>query len=236
MLRLDLIHCYIQSQNHFYDNNSVQKQGGVCLPHIRNSYFGWLQKEDSPTPDIPVKLDDHYQGGIVFYVDGTGKHGLIAAAMDQAATDPWWNGTFVTTNATSLTAGKTNTTSIISAQGNTGTYAAKLCRDYKGGGFSDWYLPAKDQLNTLYAQKNLVGGFVSEIYWSSSEFDTAEVWVQDFTDGTQHTDNTSDGANVHTRAIRDSKTPFEQSVNHKRTGFNSNFPHFTEYEENMDQA
>jgi len=164
---------------------------------------GGCKKDNSTTPDIPVKLGDHYQGGIVFVVDAAGKHGLIAATADQAVTDPWWNGSFVATGATSMTAGKTNTTTIINAQGNTGTYAAKLCRDYKGGGFSDWYLPAKDQLNTLYAQKNLVGGFVSEIYWSSTEFDTADIWVQDFTDGIQNLDNSSDGANVHTRAIRE---------------------------------
>ena len=74
----------------------------------------------------------------------------------------------------------------ITTQGNTGSYAAKLCRDYRGGGFSDWYLPAKDELNLLYAQKSLVGGFVNEIYWSSSEFDTGDAWVQDFTDGAKN--------------------------------------------------
>ena len=161
-------------------------------------------KKDNSTPsDTIVKLGDPHQGGIVFFVDGSGKHGLIAASQDQAASEPWFNGAFLSTGATSFAAGKTNTDAIITTQGNTGSYAAKLCRDYRGGGFSDWYLPAKDELNLLYAQKSLVGGFVNEIYWSSSEFDTGDAWVQDFTDGTQHTDNTSDGANVHTRAIRE---------------------------------
>lgn len=34
------------------------------------------------------------------------------------------------------------------AMGN--AYAAKHCRDYRGGGFADWYLPAVDELEILY--------------------------------------------------------------------------------------
>jgi hypothetical protein len=159
-------------------------------------------KKDEPAPEVIPKLGETYQGGIVFYLDGTAKHGLIAAASDQSVTDAWWNGSFVETGATSATNGSANTTSIISAQGNTGIYAAKLCRDYRGGGFSDWFLPAKDQLATLYSQKTLVGGFTTQIYWTSTEESVGSVWVQDFETGEQHLDNPSDGANVHTRAIR----------------------------------
>jgi len=157
---------------------------------------------DPSTPIDEPKLGGSYQGGIVFYLDATGKHGLLAATIDQSATDPWFNLSFVATGSTSTTNGSANTTAIIQAQGNSGLYAAKLCRDYKGGGFNDWFLPSKDQLNSLYLQKDLVGGFSNSTYWSSSEYDVGEAWVQYFLDGEQHLDNTSDGANVHTRAIR----------------------------------
>jgi hypothetical protein len=159
---------------------------------------------DTPVPDIPatLKLGDSFQGGIVFYIDATRKHGLIAATADQSRLTSWWNGTFVTTGATSTTDGAANTTKIIQVQGNSANYAAKLCRDYNGGGYKDWFLPAKDQLNVLYQQKNLVGGFVDEIYWSSTEISYGEAWVQYFLDGQQWVDNTSDGATVGTRAIR----------------------------------
>lgn len=159
-------------------------------------------KKDEPDPVVIPKLGEPYQGGIVYYLDGTGMHGLIAAASDQSPTDPWWNGSFVVTGATSATNGAGNTTAIITAQGNTGTYAAKLCRDYRGGGFNDWFLPSKDQLSTLYSKKVLVGGFTANIYWTSTEEGVGTVWVQDFETGEQNLDNPSDGANVHTRAIR----------------------------------
>ena len=150
-----------------------------------------------------IELGSEYQGGIIFYIDGTGQQGLVVARTDQSTSDPWYNGDFVTTNALSSTDGKANTELIVKAQGNTGAYAAKICRDYKGGGYGGWFLPSKDQLNLLYQNRHLLDNFAEEIYWSSTEYDIGSAWVQDFTNGDQYLDNTSDRANVHTRAIRE---------------------------------
>lgn len=150
-----------------------------------------------------IELGGNYQGGIIFYIDETGQHGLIAAKEDQSITDPWWNQEFLNTGAVSLSDGKDNTKLIIEAQGNTGLYAAKICNDYESGGYNDWFLPSKDQLNILYQNKHLMEGFVEQLYWTSTEYEIAIAWVQDFTSGEQHLDSTSDSANVHTRAIRE---------------------------------
>ena len=158
-------------------------------------------KDDDKVP-VELKIGASYQGGIIFSIDITGKHGLIAAISDQSVTDPWWNGSFMATGATSTANGSANTTAIINVEGNSGNYAARNCRNYRGGGFSDWFLPSKDQLNILYGQKAVIGNFTTQIYWSSTEYDLGDAWVQDFETGEQHLDNTSDGANVHTRAVR----------------------------------
>ncbi|MEX2231280.1 MAG: hypothetical protein WD824_03925 [Cyclobacteriaceae bacterium] len=147
-------------------------------------------------------MGDTYQGGIVFYIDATGTHGLLAAPEDASRSVVWFNGTFIDTGARSLTNGSTNTDLILTAHGHTAQYAARLCRDFRGGGFSDRYLPAKDELNTLYTNKALVGNFADNIYWSSSQYDVSDIWVQDFGTGQQHHDNSSDGANVAVRAVR----------------------------------
>ena len=53
------------------------------------------------------------------------------------------------------------------------TYAAGLARAYNGGVYTDWYLPSKDELNKLYLNKVVIGGFAGGFpdgfYWSSSE-------------------------------------------------------------------
>lgn len=135
---------------------------------------------------MPFTLGQSFGGGIIFYIDGTGQHGLIAALNDISTGIIWHNGNYVTTNATSLTDGFTNTNLIITAQGNTAAYAAKLCKDYNGGGFNDWFLPSKDQLNRLYLQKALVGNFANNSYWSSTELDNLNAWYQYFVDGWQN--------------------------------------------------
>jgi hypothetical protein len=164
------------------------------------------KKNDSNQDPVNLKLGTSYQGGIIFSLDATGKHGLIAAIDDQSSTAPWWNGSFIssfiTTGATSITDGSANTDAIIQVQGNNGSYAAKVCRDYSGGGFNDWFLPSKDQLNILYGQKTLVGNFSTDIYWSSTESEDGFTWVQYFIDGGQHINSTADLSNFHTRAIR----------------------------------
>lgn len=178
--------------------NSVNSKGSLLLISFLLLVTSSCQEDN--TPHL-IELGETHQGGIIFYIDGTGKHGLISSPDDLSRSTSWWNGTFVATGATSTTNGLSNTTIIVTAQGNTESYAAKLCKDYRGGGRDDWYLPSKDELNTLYNQKVLVGGFANEIYWSSTEIELGSAWVQYFLDGSQFSDNTSDGATVGTRAI-----------------------------------
>ena len=70
-----------------------------------------------------------------------------------------------------------------------GWSAAQLCNDLVLGGYSDWYLPSKDELNKLYLNKGAVGGFASAYdsayYWSSTEKNFSFTWVQNFHDGYQ---------------------------------------------------
>lgn len=140
----------------------------------------------STTGSTPLAIGDNYGGGIIFWLDATGQHGLIAATTDQSTGLHWYNGSYTTTNAVrdGIGAGMYNTERIIANQ-STGSYAAQLCANYQGGGYGDWYLPSKYELNLLYLQKTAVGGFVSAYYWSSLEYDSSNAWLQYFHDGTQ---------------------------------------------------
>lgn len=131
-------------------------------------------------------LGDTAGGGIIFYLDSTRQHGFIAATSDLGEFT-WWNelqpgcGDIATgmhyintrTTARAIGKGATNTDTIILKQGNTGSYAAKACRDYRGGGFNDWFLPSADELMALQKaySKGITGGFAAnENYSSSTEY------------------------------------------------------------------
>jgi len=128
-------------------------------------------------------------GGLVFYDKGSMSDGwryLEAAPSNQSTGIQWYNGNSVVTGATATGAGsgRANTSTIISKQG-TGNYAAALCDKLVLGGFDDWFLPSKDELNLMYTnlRKAGRGGFGSAWYWSSSEYTKLSAWIQDFSDG-----------------------------------------------------
>ena len=129
-------------------------------------------------------LGDHYGGGIIFQIDSAGQHGLIADTADLDTGIVWTSGAFNISNATrnGIGAGRFNTERIIIRQG-TGAYAAQVCADYQGGGYSDWYLPSVNELNILYQQQNMVGGFTSNAYWSSNELSNQQATAITFNGG-----------------------------------------------------
>ena len=190
-------------------------------------------------------VGESYQGGIIFWVDQTGQHGLIAAKADQSSGIQWYNGTYFATNATAdgIYAGAKNTEVIISTQTNVGLacsdpgpnpiypyyctldsstvvpastapYAALVAANYSiqddgtslctGAAtetcYGDWYLPSKFELNLLYAQKSVVGGFANSYYWSSTEASSTSAWLQNFRRGIQTNFNKYDANRV--RAVR----------------------------------
>lgn len=147
-------------------------------------------------------IGDYYGGGIIFWLDPSGEHGLIADTIAQAMGATWYNGTNTTTNAVrdGIGAGMYNTERIIINQGP-GTYAAQLCANYQGGGYGDWYLPSKYELNLMYVQRSVIGGFTvnNPSYWSSTEGDNGNAWLQN-SQGAQH--NYFKNTNTWVRAIR----------------------------------
>ena len=168
--------------------------------------------------DVNGSMDvgDFYQGGVVFYIFvdvDTGyvageTHGLIAAVQDQSSGIRWYNGSYVTTEATStaLGTGATNTTTIISVQGATETsYAAGLARAYTG-----WFLPSKDELNKMYlnratinttAASNSGSDFGNSYYWSSTETGNSTAWIQSFYNGSQSS-YAKNSTSTNVRAVR----------------------------------
>ena len=138
-------------------------------------------------------IGENYGGGIVFYVYDNGQHGLIAATADQSTGIRWYGGSNTNTRARAdgVGAGLKNTSIIIANQGpvDGNAFAATVCNEYSvtvgGVTYGDWYLPSKYELNLLYLQKAVVGGFANYVYWSSSEYVASSAWAQYFYNGAQ---------------------------------------------------
>jgi hypothetical protein len=154
--------------------------------------------------------------------------GIVIEDKDGAATkivslteanSTEWSTENVVTDAISETDGKVNLTAIQSIDGWEEKYPAfKWCDDYTDASDnSEWYLPAKDELNQIYKVKYYVNATIDKIiagggtatklknsylyYWSSSQGETINgVWLQRFEDGYQEYGNKSDTYSV--RAVR----------------------------------
>jgi|WetSurMetagenome_2_1015567.scaffolds.fasta_scaffold01988_9 hypothetical protein len=143
-------------------------------------------KKDETEDNRTYKVGENYGGGVVFYVDDTGKHGLIAALNDVTGTGSiaWGcQGTNIPGTGTAKGTGQANTAAIVNGCATAGI-AARLCDQLNLNGFDDWYLPSKDELDLIYDNLKVTGksDFSNFLYWSSSQVDASNVWTQNFWD------------------------------------------------------
>lgn len=148
-----------------------------------------------------IKSGNYFRGGIIFYIDQTGKHGLITSQYDQGKDLNWYKEDKVISGAfgVGIFEGQENTRAIVAKMGE-GNYPASLCESLNYKGYTDWYLPSKDELNLLYLKRKEVGGFAEKYYWSSSEVSNGDVWYQSFFNGKTY--SLIKGNKAYVRAIR----------------------------------
>jgi Protein of unknown function (DUF1566) len=172
---------------------------------------------------LPIRthrIGEVFQGGIIFYIDSSGQHGLIAAIEDLGATLEWRNGEggdrIVNAKAHGLGSGEMNTRLIIAEQTidqQEGQFAALAAANYQtltnGKSpclahslcYGGWYLPSTDELLLIHQQlkQKGLGQFVDEYYWSSTEENATQAWLVDFSTGEPRLGEKSTVA--HVRAI-----------------------------------
>lgn len=121
--------------------------------------------DDTPEENLSFEVGQEYQGGIIFYLDDTAEHGLIAYPNDLAEAS--W-GCFNQPNPIPPTVpiaqnngigfGLQNTLAILEYCDEP-NIAASLAYNLSGNGYDDWYLPCIDELALIYEHRNLIGGF-----------------------------------------------------------------------------
>ena len=142
---------------------------------------------------IDYTLGMNVEGGIVFYIDETGEHGLVAAMEDLGPYEWGCYGTGIAgADGQAIGTGYQNTMDILNQGCSTesgGITAAQAALDAAINGYSDWYLPSKDELIEMYntigngGSQGNIGGFSNVWYWSSSEADYNFAWPVYFNNG-----------------------------------------------------
>ena len=159
-------------------------------------------------------IGDVVNGGVVFWLDSTGQHGLVVALSDVATSVRWgcfltdlpnvpnvtYNGGVPVGLGAEIGDGFNNTNDIL--QDCPAAPAALAARSLG----AQWFLQSAKELNQMYINKTTleaVSGFTAfanGFYWSSTQDDDVIAWAQNFGNGTQNDNYKDDHSNV--RAIR----------------------------------
>ena len=131
-----------------------------------------------------IRIGSNYAGGIVFYVDSTGQHGLVCAPSDQGGFQWGCVGADIMGTSEAIGAGQSNTNLILSGCSDR-PIAASVCDDLVLNGHNDWYLSSNQELILMYQnlRTHNVGNFSNEWYRSSSQFNSVDDWGVHFNFG-----------------------------------------------------
>jgi hypothetical protein len=141
-------------------------------------YDGLLDTYDSGLYEL---RDRGPAGGWIFYINPNYKEDgwryLEAAPEDQGTNIKWSPDSVaigVSAQGVDVGTGAANTSAIVDHYGGADC-AAKVCRDYRGGGYDDWFLPSRDELELMYST---LDGTISLSFfcWSSTEVDANNAW------------------------------------------------------------
>ena len=167
-----------------FDNDLVRINGDLEVTGTINAY----------------SIGDFAHGGIVFWVDGTGQHGLVCSKTDQSSGIHWYNGSNVYTESRGdgIYSGEMNTILIIAEQGyDSDDYAAGLCANLEvtenSINYGDWYLPSLTELTEIYNNRTVINTTAAAnsgtaltttgSYWSSTEGSNGHAYIYKFHDG-----------------------------------------------------
>lgn len=170
-----------------------------------------LESKPGTAPDFTnAQVGDEIAGGIyagVHLVDGTDYHIVAAKADGEGYGLEWKLERTPTSNTGSYTDGVANTLAMES-DGLSDHPAAEHCLAYSGGGYSDWYMPARDELTLLYNNLSSHVDFADNVgsgdfTWSSTEASSGNAWNQRFSnDSAINYSHSKDNTSRRVRPIR----------------------------------
>ena len=192
----------------------VVYENGDSLSTVQSKIVDYICDKIQPGPSgFTHYIGESYGGGVVFHVykDTLGvEHGLVVSIDYQSTSSTYSNITNVLNGAGSYYNGESNT-NLMKVQSGAISGAWKLCDDYIYGGYSDWYLPAIDELVLLWNNRLDVNRTLENLSftmiqtntcWSSTEQSIYSGWYSYFSDRVLVPQGASKNDLHHVRAIR----------------------------------
>lgn len=184
-----------KNENTFW--NGIKNLTDMFLEKLNNTIFVQVVEVEK-TYNIG---DIGPAGGLIFYAKSAYVDGwryLEAAPPETEFSAPWgleFEGAILpnslNTNA-AVGSGRGNTENFIAnmyifESKYTPLLAATGCRALNFGGYTDWFLPSKDELMFIYSNlaSRGLGGFRGDAYWSSTESSYEYACFQSFREGKQ---------------------------------------------------
>jgi hypothetical protein len=137
--------------------------------------------------------------------DGVSKLIIAPISTEKNDSNSVWGseGTLRGTNSTTDGLGNTNT---LYTFGQVAHPAAYYCKTLSTGGYNTWYMPAKSELGTMYANRAATpfasaNAFSTSFYTSSTEVNATDCWQQ-FVSGAGNGSNTGKHWTSVLRAVR----------------------------------
>ncbi len=155
----------------------------------------------------PPAIGDFRDGGVVFWLDGNGG-GLVCATYDLSKIWGCSGTEIIGADGTVIGSGGQHTIDIEAGCSESGT-AADMCANLALNGYSDWFLPSKDELKQIFTQKESInitslanGGSAlrASVYWSSTEHSSTQAKYISMVNGFEFFN--SKGNTYRTRAVR----------------------------------
>ncbi len=147
------------------------------------------------TPNL--QMGQMYEGGVVAYIDNTGLHGFVVSEFDAGYGLWGLEGPY---GAMSIYDGLANTNWMVS-QFNGANLAGTICNNLVLNGYSDWYLPAQNQMALIYQNVFSAGiSIMSGPYWTSTGYSSN--WAMRMTTSGTFNAIAKQGGSQYIRAIR----------------------------------
>ena len=118
--------------------------GEICQVELLRTLY---TQYDSPYYEQYV-LGQELNGGYIVYIDGSGRHGLIAPDYDdvEQAIEFNWSG------------------------------AIAYCDSFSFGGFSDWRIGTREEMLSIDLNQSFIPNFTPNNFWSGTEIDSTQAY------------------------------------------------------------